>query len=386
MRSVAVLLSVILAAAAQTRADEVSPAAESNNRFARALFGKIAAKESDNVAFSPYSISAALALTYAGAKGPTAAEMAKVLHWESDPHAALAGLRRSLTEAGQHEKVTLNVANALWGQEGEPFLPEFLGLLGRHHSGFLHRVDFANRTEKARRTINDWIGVRTEGRIPELIGPDLLTPDTSLVLTNAVYFLGTWQYPFHGNRTADRDFELASGERVKVPTMRCAALLRYAPHHLIELPYEGGRLAMVIECRKVLYEVEPTPEELDARLRAAKPQQVTLFLPRFETRCRFELARALAALGMKSAFGSGADFSGMNGKRNLFISAVQHEAFVRVDEKGTEAAAATAVAMRKGGRPSNQPVLRVDRPFRFWIRDIKTGAILFMGRIVDPRS
>jgi serpin B len=230
---------------------------------------------------------------------------------------------------------------------------------------------------------------KTRNRIRDLLEPGIITRDTALVLTNALYFKGTWLYPFPGRMTADRPFQLRSGETVDVPTMHESAHLRHAENEIaqaLELPYRGGRMTMVVLLPKDLAEFEKglDARRVDALTSRLAPTQVSVFLPRFKMTSKFKLAETLAGMGMPTAFTGRADFSGIDGQKSLFISAVEHKAYVAVDESGTEAAAATAVVMKRG-RPPRGKLFRADRPFLFMIRDTKTGCILFVGRVHDPR-
>jgi len=381
---------VALAEETSRAEDPHRPFARSSNRFGCELYAKLRAQDG-NVFCSPYSITTALAMTYAGARGPTAAEMATVLHLPkidgSDVHAGFGALMADLASTGAE----LSVANALWGQQGETFLDSYLSLVKKHYAAGFRQADFRGATEAARREINDWVEQRTRKRIQELLQPGVLAPTTSLVLTNAIYFKGAWSRPFPSRATGARPFRLRDGRSVNVPTMHQVARFRYAEDkgtQALELAYKGGRITLVVLLAKDLSALE---RELDAsRLHSLTnrltTESVSVFLPRFLVTSRFSLADTLAALGMPTAFSGRADFSGMNGRGGLFISAVEHKAFVAVDESGTEAAAATAVVMKRGGLAPGTKLFRADRPFLFLIRDTRTGCILFLGRVLDPRT
>jgi serpin B len=381
-----------------TEAD-MKAVADSNNRFALDLYGKL--KEGgDNLFYSPYSISTALAMTYAGARGRTAEQMAGTLHLELPAdrlHPACAGLIASLNEAGDKGGFQLHVANRLWGQKGETFLPEFITLTDRLYRAPLSELDFARDPDAARTTINGWVEQQTERKIKDLIQKSDLTPATLLVLTNAIYMKADWVVKFEKQATADAPFFAPGGREIKVPTMHRTDRYGYGESgnlQLLEMPYKGERLAMVVVLPREkdgLADLEKglTREKLGGWLESLKSQRVKLSLPKFKATRRFRLADALVSLGMSDAFRPGvADFSGMNGKHDLFISSVIHMAFVSVDEEGTEAAAATAVGMAMAAAPIPEeiPEFRADHPFVFLIRDRQTGAILFMGRVTDPKS
>jgi serpin B len=362
---------------------------DGNNRFAAELYGALR-ERSGNVFLSPYSISSALAMTYAGAKGETAEQMARTLHFEGSPETLHAIFEQPKGGRGD-TPFTLNVSNALWGQEGDHFLPEFVQRLGQHYAAGLRRVDF--RSPTARQIINTWVEEQTAGKIKDLLKPPLPTPDTSLVLTNAIYFKAAWAAPFTKAATKDEPFLVTPDRDVSVPMMHRTGSCRYydaGKHHVLELPYSGGDVAMI-----VLLPKDKTAEvpDFDAKAVAnsvAKlaPRQVEVTLPRFKVEAEFELQKVLVQLGMSLAFSTKADFSGINGKRDLFLSAVVHKAYVDVNEAGTEAAAATAVLVTRGAaiRPAPPLVFRADHPFLFAIRDNRSGSLLFMGRLTDPRG
>lgn len=348
-----------------------------------------------NLAFSPYSISAALAMTYAGACGPTAQEMAQVLHFGPDQeplHAAFAALARRLAETG--EGFQLQIANALWGHRRFAFLSDFLEMLKRHYGAGLESVNFS-QPEEARQTINAWVRDRTAGRIEELIPPGILTTLTRLVLTNAVYFKAAWDEPFDPAATAGGPFYRLAGDPVTAPMMHRTGILRYATgegYQALELPYHGHRLSLALLLpdagRFAAFERRLGAEQLGAIGQALAPRRIELALPRFRVQFATNLAATLAGMGMPLAFSDDADFAGMTGAPDLIIAAVLHQAFVAVDEAGTEAAAATAVVMRLRGALMEDPPLpvTVDRPFLFLIRDRQTGTIVFLGRVLDPTA
>lgn len=369
-----------------------------NNQFAFDLYGKVRAG-SGNVFLSPYSISAALAMTSAGAKGETARQMAEALHLPSDGealHSGFAQLDAQLVGGEDPRPYQLNIANALWGQQGLGYRPEFLRLTETYYRAGLHQVDFGRHHEIARETINSWVEEQTKDKIKDLIGPRDITPATDLVLTNAIYFKGTWSNPFPKLATKDEDFTTTEDKRFPVPMMHQSGSFNCFEADSIqalELPYEGNTLSMVVLLpRKVngLGDLETglTASKLDGWLARLSRQPVQVALPRFKLECGFELAGALTSLGMSLAFSPEADFSGITEDRKLFISAVIHKAFADVNEEGTEAAAATAVMMlRSMAKVSRPPVVfRADHPFLFLIRDVRSGSILFLGRVTNPKG
>jgi serpin B len=369
---------------------------QGNNQFAIDIYARLR-QQPGNLFLSPYSLSTALAMTYAGARGETTEQMVKVLHFDITPdrlHPAFEALIRQVN-GGKGRSYRLSVANALWGQEGDPFLPEFLRLLADRYGAGLRRVDFRS-TEQARRTINAWVEEQTGGKIKDLLKPPDLGRDTSLVLTNAIYFKGDWASPFPKGATRDETFTVTGDEQVPVPMMHRAGHFNYLDSggfQALELPYAGDALSIVVLLPKRVDGLTEFEGGLSAKgladwLAGLRPRRVDVALPRFRIEARFELKRVLSAMGMPVAFGGDADFSGINGKRDLFISAVIHQAFVDGNEEGTEAAAATAVVMGRAAAARPEPIVsfRADHPFVFLIRDICTESILFLGRVTSPRG
>ena len=362
-----------------------------DSAFALDLYRVLFARE-ENLFYSPHSLSVALAMTYAGARAETERQMAAALHYtlpQDQLHPAFNALDQALSSRGEGEEAfRLYMANAIWGQQGYSFLKAFLDTLAENYGAGLRTVDFA-RSEEARRLINQWVGDQTERRIPDLLPPNSVDGETTLVLTNAVYFKAAWTHPFAEGRTQDGAFTLLDGGEVMVPMMEQAAELGYAERpgvQAVELPYAGGELSMVILLPEAgsfeAFARGLDAVELEAILGEMEPLGVRLGMPKFRFDTEVQLRDALMELGMVDAFGE-ADFSGMDGTKELFIDEVYHDAFVAVDEAGTEAAAATAVVVARKGLAVEQEV-RVDRPFLFLIRDLETGAILFLGHVVNP--
>ncbi len=364
-----------------------------NNEAALDLYGRLR-KQEGNLFFSPFSISTALAMTYAGARGETADQMADVLRFGLEQgrlHPAFAALVEDLQAAKEKKGYELSVANALWGQEGFEFLADFLGLVRESYGAGLNEVDFKGAAEEARKTINAWVEKQTRDKIKDLIKPGVLGALTRLVLTNAIYFKGDWASQFDPKRTADAPFTLAGGDKVNVPMMSQKAEFGYMDgdgFQALELPYVGEELSMVVLLPAAggvkALEDRLTPENVAAWTKGLGKVELTVFLPKFKMTWQTELAPVLGAMGMGDAFSAArADFSGMTGRKDLFISNVIHKAFVEVNEEGTEAAAATAVVMKLTAvaRPL---VFRADHPFLFLIRDTRSGGILFMGRVMNP--
>jgi serpin B len=372
---------------------------DGNTAFAYDLFQALKS-EDGNIFYSPYSISQALAMTYAGARGETATQMADTLHFDlsqEDLHPAFNYLDVELNKRGEGAKgkddegFRLNIVNAIWGQRDFTFLPEFLDTLAENYGAGLRIVDFIGETEKARVTINGWVSDQTEERIPDLIPEGQLTADTRLVLTNAIYFNAAWQYQFEENMTTDSPFYLLNGEEVTVRMMKQSESFGYTAgdgYQAVDLLYDGGELSMVILLPDAgqyeSFEEQLTAEKANEIIDSLEHRQVALSMPKFEFDSEFMMKQTLSGMGMPIAFGSGADFSGMTGEPLLYIDQVIHKAFVSVDESGTEAAAATAVDMKLTSAPADPVKVAIDHPFIFLIRDIETGSILFIGRVLNP--
>jgi len=370
---------------------------KSNTDFALALYHQLPGQDG-NLFFSPHSISQALAMTYAGAKGETATQMASAMHFDlpaPDLHAAFNALSSTLAgraQNGDQKGFQLNIANALWGQQGYTFLPEFLDTLSLNYGAGMQAVDFA-KSEAARQTINDWVASQTNDKIKDLIPSGALNELTRLVLTNAIYFNAAWALPFDEKATEQDSFHILNDSEVKVPMMRQTESFGYLKSEnfeAVELKYEGSQLSMVVvmpdEGQFAGFAKEFTPAGLESILGQLTMQRLDLSFPKFKVDSSFGLAEQLSALGMPDAFSvDKADFSGMTGKPDLYITNVVHKAYVDVNEAGTEAAAATGVIMGVKSMPTGEPIeVKIDHPFLFLIRDIETGAVLFLGQVVQP--
>jgi len=389
--------------AQSTASAQMSPAATNivagGNAFALDLYAQLKAREG-NLFFSPYSISTCLGMVYLGAHGDTGDEMAETLHWKVSPAeiaAPMGELRTALNAVQQEKGIELNTANGLWAQQGHPFLPTFLEAAQNSFGAVVKQVDFKTQAEPARMKINGWVSDQTKGKIKDLLAPGVLTPATRLVLVNAIYFKGRWTFPFNKKKTADAPFTTASGQSVQARMMNLEAHFNYTGTdnlQLLELPYTSGDnsnpLSMIILLPKKadgLAQLESSfkTRALDNWLTQMRSEKVRVFLPKFTTTAEFSLGDTLSKMGIRDAFSSWADFSGIDGKKDLYISAVVHKAYVDVNEEGTEAAAATGVAVTASAvRIEKNIVFRADHPFIFLIRDNRTGSILFLGRVNDP--
>jgi serpin B len=373
-----------------------------NAAFAFDLHRHLVDARGGNQFVSPYSVSVALAMTYAGARGETAAQMRETLHYTlgTDVHPAFADLQAALDErstaedpmgGGTVDAFRLAVANALWGREDVPFAEDYLSLLEDHYGAGLRRADFAGDPEGERERINDWVEEATGDRIEDLLPPDAIDPSTVLVLANAIFFEAAWESEFDPENTTDGTFTALDGAEATVSMMRQNLRTNYASVpgvEAVELPYVGGEVSMVLllpeEGSFEAFERTLTAERLFGVFEALGDAQGHVRLPRFEYDTEVQLSKALSALGMPDAFGPGANFSGMveGDDADLFVDEVYHEAFVSVDEEGTEAAAATAVVVVETAAQQSFD-LTFDRPFLFCIRDRPTDAVLFLGRVVD---
>jgi serpin B len=371
---------------------DVSSLAEGNTAFALELYKKLS-DTPGNVFYSPYSISIALAMTWGGARNQTEQDMASVLHFpfpQAKLHTAFNALDLALNRHAQTSGFELHIVNQLWGEKTYTFMPDYLKLVSRNYGAAMCLLDFIGNPEPSRLVINTWVSDQTNQRINDLIPQGGIDVSTRLVLTNAIYFKAQWADTFSSNRTADNVFHRSESDPVTAKFMAREGSYTYASaavYQAIELPYKGIKTSMLI--------VLPSPgkmAQVEADLSSGffttlyasmQPTRLLLQLPKFKfTTGSIGLADILKSLGMGVAFGGLADFSGIDGVGNLTISDVVHKAFVAVDEKGTEAAAATAVIMGETAMPAVS--LSIDRPFIFLIRDVETNTILFMGKLNDP--
>jgi serpin B len=380
-----------------------------NTRFALDLYGELRAGNDGNIIVSPLSISLALAMTYTGAAGDTASQMAGTLGFEldqADLGPAFHDLVDDLVSRGTAEEDedngvsarALNIANALWGEESYPFDEDFIDQLDNDFGAGMELVSFKEDPEVARDDINDWVEEHTEGRIEDIVPEGAITTDTRLVLANAIWFYGAWSATFDPENTEDGDFTLLDGDTVDVPFMYQQEFFNLAQgddYLAIDLPYQGSGFTCTILLPAAgtfeAFEESLDSAFLDDALAGLTSTDVQLYLPKFSFEFDAALSDLLQSLGMTDAFdGNLADFTGMIGDPSadpLFISDVLHKAFIAVDEDGTEAAAATVVIMEGASAMEDEPEpveVRIDRPFVFTIRDAETGTVIFLGRVLDP--
>jgi len=401
-------VSVVRSSLARERAPQVSEAerrelVSGNTAFALGLLRTVrSAAPAQNAFLSPYSVSQALAMTYAGARANTASEMARALGFSLPAetfHAAFNWLDLQLAgrvQTAAAPSIRLRSANALFGHKTTIFRAPFLDVLQVHYGMGVHQVDFAGDPEASRGAVNNWVSDQTEGKIKDLLPRGSVTNDTRFVLSNAIYFKGDWRAKFEAAFTRSESFRRLDGSPVSVDMMRHESSYPYveaSDFQAIDLPYEGGELSMLIllprEGGFPAFEESLTQARLEAITAALRAVPGRIELPKFRyAAAGFSLKDALRTLGVRAAFDpQSADLSGMTEAGRLWLSDCFHKGFIAVDENGTEAAAATAVAgVAVSGPPAPAFVMRVDRPFLLAIRDVPTGALLFLGRIVDPRS
>ena len=379
-----------------THTSDQAAVSDGNNAFAVDLYSQLR-KQPGNLFFSPESITTAFAMAYAGASGETASQMAATLHFTLPPdrlHPAMGALLAGLN--APHAGYQLSVADALWAEKGYTFLPAFLKLTSDDYAAGFRPMDFKTAPDASRATINHWVEEKTNDKIKDLLPPGSVKPSTRLVLTNAIYFKGDWQTPFQKSETRDEDFHLSATQTVKAPLMHLSPRIAYFSgdtFQAVSIPYKAGELSMLVFLPNAAdglpaFEQSFTPANAQKWIgQVSASTKVILTLPKFKMTSQFELNEALSALGMRDAFHPAtADFSAMTGKRDLWISAAIHKAFVDVNEEGTEAAAATGIIMRSMAMARENPpvVFRADHPFLFLIRDNKSNSILFLGRVTDP--
>lgn len=380
---------------------DVRSLVDGNTAFAFDLYRELRG-EKGNLFLSPYSISIALAMTYAGARGETESKMARTLHFglpQGRLHPAFNSLDQTLASRGRGAAGTrgrgfeLNVVNALWGNTGFPLLPEFLDTLARNYGAGVNQLDFGHGPEGARAAINQWVADQTKGRIQNLVPPSMTQDTPPLILTDAVYFNAAWAEPFHKEMDCAGEFNLLNGSKVGLEMMQQTSRFPYGEgngYRVLEMPYSGNEMSMVFlvpdRGRFESFENSLNAKRAQAILAYMNEQTVHLTMPKFKYESSFALKKTLSALGMSGAF-AGANFSGMAKAGPLWIEDVAHKALVSVDEEGTEAAAATAVGMGGGAYGGRQIVeLTIDRPFVFLILDRGTGTVVFLGRVLDPRA
>jgi serpin B len=378
---------------------QVREVVQGNTAFAVDLYHQLRST-GGNLFFSPYSLSAALGMVYAGAKEDTCQQMAQVLHFPSDrdqPHAAFAQLQAGLNSLQQTGDVTLGVANSLWVQEGYALLPEYLTLMKQCYGVSINSLDYGAPQQACKR-INEWVEQKTNGKIKDILDPSVLNELTKLILVNAIYFKGSWQTSFNTRFTESLPFHITTSRSVNAPTMTGTLKARYSQIkslQILELPYVGGGTSMLVLLPDKIdglsdLETSLSPENLTKWRSGLRETKVAVFLPKFTMTSQYQLDQTLQAMGMTDVFNpSRADLAGMTSSEpGLWVSQVIQKAYVEVNEKGTEATAATTMTTSvksRGFRPPKEPpTFRADHPFLFLICESHTGSLLFMGRVTDP--
>lgn len=364
-----------------------------NTRFAFDLY-KSQKKDGENTIFSPFSISTAFALIYAGAHGNTAQQFADIFSFPLDKtklHDAFRELLSQVdTDTGTGETV-LRAANGLWIQTDYDFRQDFISVATKSYRTTIEQVDFRSQSTQVLNQINTWVARQTNNKITKLLNPESIDALTRLVLANAIYFKGQWKNQFDAKATTPADFWVTEEESVEVPMMRHRGQFGYVENglvHILVMPYTGKKVSFVVLLPKRRQDLAKLEQSLDVEnlkkwLQDVRTVDVLIHMPRFRITTKIDLVSVLGSMGITEPFGDKADFSGINGTRDLYISSASHQALLEVDEKGSEAAAATGITI---GVRSLKPIpeVRLDRPFLFLIRENASNTILFMGRLIDP--
>ena len=371
----------------------VSYLVDSMNSFSCDFYQNLDVMANENIFFSPYSVFVALAMTYEGAKNETANEMKLVLDFPQNNDTMLCSFGRLFNLYNQHKTYTLQTANALWTQYDFEFLPSYLQFIESYYMGNTTNLDFS-KTQEAANQINQWIEDQTHGKIKDMIQSNDINPFTKMILTNAIYFKGDWKYQFDAEKTKQENFFVSNDTTVTVPMMQMndeSITFNYMENNdtqFLELPYKGDNLSMLFLLPKdndiTSLEQQLSWSILHEWTQSMSKNSVNIKIPKFTFETKYSLKEPLKSMGMVNPFTSSADFSGMNGYKNLFIDKVLHNAFIQVDETGTEAAAATTVTMVLTSMPPSEIVFHADHPFLFFIQHNQTGNILFMGKVTNP--
>jgi serpin B len=373
-------------------ASQVEATVDASNSFAFELYRKYSS-DNGNILFSPYSISTALSMVYEGARGETANEMEAVFHFVEEPserRPAVARINNVLNVSDRDYE--LNTANALWMQENYPILEDYVDTVVDYYGGEANSLDFFGAPEESRIVINEWVEERTNDRIRDLLPPNSINTEVVLVLTNAVYFKGDWLIEFDVESTRKEEFHISPAESVEADMMSLREgrfnYTETGDMQVLELPYTGKDVSMIILLPKDdgLSDIEATLscDELGVLIDGMKETSVDVYLPRFRFETKYFMRKDLIEMGMPTAFTPSANFTGITEVIPLFIDKVIHQAFIEVNEEGTEAAAATGVVMKRSSATPPSEVFRADHPFIFIIQDRVTGVILFMGRVMTP--
>jgi len=378
-------------------AESLSSLVDSLNNFSFEFYDVIKQESSDNLFISPYSIFVAVSMAYEGSNGNTYEEMKNILNIPQNDSAVEASFGKLYNLLNQNlEGYKINTANAFWANKNYEFLDEYLNLLESYYMAEANNLDFSKNVEAAE-IINSWVEEQTNGKITDLIQSSSLSELTKLVLTNAIYFKGDWEKQFDVDNTYEEDFNLSSGNKVKVDMMKFTgdeAIFNYTDTEMLqilELAYHGNDLSMLIILPKEnnIEAIESilTLDNIEEWRSSLSERNIDIYIPKFEFKTKYSLNSALQTMGINDAFIPGdADFSGMDGTHDLFINEVIHKAYVKVDEEGTEAAAATGITIGVTSINPDVDEFKADHPFIFLIQHKETGAVLFLGKVMDPSS
>lgn len=390
-RTVLLLIIFISCHTVNAQISQSNSTVQGNNQFAIDLYKKLSNDSQKNIFMSPYSISSALAMTYAGAQGITAQEMTKVLHFSKKAmNSDFQNLSNHFNNVSR-KGLQLSIVNVLWCEKSIKFLNAYLGLTQNYYQTKVENLDFKKQYKKSRLIINQWVAGKTKNKVQNLILKGLINPDTRLVLTNAIYFNGHWRYKFKKNKTRKIDFTTSPQKSTKIDFMTMQRHFKYTENknlQVIEIPYTDNKMSMVVMLPKDKNGLNKlnnllTLDGYQKLIRQLRHTNIQLSLPRFKMTQDIKLKRVFKQMGMRQAFTKQADFSGMTGNKSLKIGNILHKAFVEVSEKGTEAAAATSVIMMvKESISASVKVFKADHPFMFIIKDNTTESILFIGRFM----
>ena len=369
---------------------------EANNRFAINLYSQYKSEEG-NIFFSPFSISTAMAMVYEGAEGKTAKEIKSVFGFPKYDNSRRNQYSNLLSEINKKDKeYALKTANALWAEQDFHFLDEYLTTVEKYYGGKTTNLDFKNEPDSSRLIINNWVEDKTNNKIKDLFPEGSIHPLTRLVLTNAIYFKAEWLIQFDADKTSDENFRVNPDKSIKVPMMQPTSqksTFNYTQNkdlQILEMPYAGEDLSMLIllplDDDIEALENSFTIEKLTEWKKSLRKRRVKIYIPKFKFETKYFMKNTLINLGMPTAFTNSADFSGMTGTKDLKIDKVIHQAFIEVNEEGTEAAAATGIGMMQHSMPPPTPIFKADHPFIFIIQQKETGNILFMGRVSNPKN
>ena len=369
-----------------------------NNQFAIDYYNQLD-KENKNIFFSPFSISTAIAMTYEGTDGKTAEEIRKVFYFPQNNEqrkSSFAKIYNTLNNELKNEKITLNIANAIWKEKEYTFKKDFLETINKYYYGKTNSVDFKNAPEPSRKKINEWVEKQTNNKIQKLIPGGVISTYTKMVLTNAIYFKGKWTNLFEQKNTKEKDFLVSEDKNVKTQMMYQTDNFKYyedTNFQYLQMNYKGNKISMLVilpkdKNGKTIYDFNiPTAKKIPNVINSLKTKEVKINFPKIELRTNYSLKKDLQKMGMKEVFTNNANFSKMDPKNKLKVSEIYHKTYLKVDEEGTEAAAATAIVIAgTTSVPLPPKVFNANHPFAFIIKENKTGEILFIGKIVNPQS